>query len=130
MSSRTTMRPVIVLNAASMATNQTSAVTVMQSLTKLSYALAWSGSTPVGTVSIQGSNDYSLNGVGATSNAGTWTTLTVSYNGNNVTSIAISGNTGNGVIDINNTSLYAIRLVYTAGSGTGNITAVANGKVS
>lgn len=129
MSSRSSLRPVTVLNA-SMASSQTSAVTIMQSLSKLAYAIAWTGSTPVGTVSIQGSNNYALNPDSSVGNAGTWTTLTVTYNGANVTSIAISGNSGSGIIDINNTSLYALRLVYTAGSGTGTITAVANGKVS
>lgn len=130
MSSRSNLRPVIVLNAASMAVNQTSSVTIMQSLTKLSYAVSWTGTSPVGTISIQGSNDYSVYPTGAVNNTGTWSTLTVTYGGSNLSSISISGNSGSGIIDIGSTSLYAIRLIYTAGSGTGNITVVANGKVN
>lgn len=113
-----------------MAGNLVSNPTVLQSLTKASYTVSWTGSTPVGTVSVQGSNDYSLNPNGTVLNAGTWNTLTLSVNGTTSTTVAISGNTGSGAIDVLETALYAIRLIYTAGSGTGSITAIFNGKVS
>lgn len=129
MSTRTTLRPMAVLTAASMAVNQTSLVTVLQSLTKISYALSWTGATPVGTVSVQGSNDYALGANGAMSNAGTWTSLSLQYNGTAVLTIPVSGNTGTGLIDLE-TGAYALRLIYTAGSGSGSLTAVINGKVA
>ena len=55
-------------------------------------------------------------------NPGTWNTLTLNYGGAAVTSVPVSGNTGNGMIDVTATGIYAIRLIYTAGSGTGSLT--------
>lgn len=130
MSTRTSLRPQTVLTAGSMAGNLISSPTVLQSLTKASYTLSWSGTSPVGTVSIQGSNDYSLNPNGTVLNSGTWNTLTLSVSGVPSTTVSISGNTGSGAIDVLETALYAIRLIYTAASGTGSLTAIFNGKVS
>lgn len=130
MSSRTTFRPQVVLNAGSMAGNLTSSPTILQSLTMVSYAISWTGSTPVGTVSVEGSNDYALTAVGTVANAGTWTPLELSVNGLPSTTVTISGNTGKGIIDVVKTAIYAVRLIYTAGSGTGSLTAVINGKVA
>lgn len=129
MSSRPVLRPFQVLTAGSMAGNLTSSVTVLQSVTKLSYALSWTGTSPVGTVSVQASNDYSISGVGVVSNTGTWTTLTLSYNGNSVTTVPVTGNTGNGFIDVI-TAAYAVRLIYTAASGVGSLTVTISGKIS
>ena len=109
-------------NGNSMAGNITSSPTIILDMYAGSYALSWTGSSPVGTVSIQGSNDYSQNAEGNVMNAGTWNVLTVNYNGSAVTTIPITGNTGNGIIDITATGIYAVRLIYTAGSGTGSLT--------
>jgi len=113
-----------------MAANITSAPTVIQKLSMLSYGLSWTGSSPVGTVSVQLSNDFSLDAEGRVLNAGTWNTALLNYNGTQVTTIPITGSTGSGLIDIVLTAAYAIRLIYTAGSGTGALTVTANGKVS
>lgn len=112
-----------------MAANITSSATILQSLSKVSYQLKWTGSTPIGTIEVQGSLDYSLDSFGHVSNAGTWTTLTVTYNGTSTNTIDITGNSGNGIIDLT-TGIYALRLFYTATSGTGSLTAIVNGKVS
>lgn len=130
MSTRTGLRPQRVLTAASMAGSLISLPTILQSLSKASYALSWSGTSPVGTVSVQGSNDYALNPDGTVQNSGTWTALTLSVAGVPSTTVAISGNTGSGIIDIVDTALYAIRLIYTFGSGTGSLTVFFNGKVA
>jgi hypothetical protein len=138
MSTRTNLRPQIVIpspqgspaNGNSMATNITSAPTILQSLSKCSYSVSWTGTSPVGAVSVQVSNDYSLNPNGTTNNAGTWNTLAFEYNGSLVTSIPITGNSGSGLIDILETSAYAIQLVYTATSGVGTMQAIINGKVA
>ncbi len=129
MSSRTVLRPYQVITAGSLAGNLVSSVTLLQSVTKLSYALVWTGTSPVGTVSVQASNDYSVLPTGAVDNTGTWTTLTLSYNGNSVTTVPVTGNTGNGFIDVV-TAAYAVRLIYTAGSGVGSITVTVSGKIS
>jgi hypothetical protein len=109
-------------NGNSMAGNITSLPVVILDLYALSYALSWTGTSPVGTVSVQGSNDYSVNAEGAVMNAGTWNTLTLNYGGSAVTTVPVTGNTGNGLIDVTATGIYAVRLIYTAGSGTGSLT--------
>lgn len=128
MSTRPIISPILVVTNGNMASNITSAPTILLNLSMLTYQVVWSGSTPVGTIALQGSDTYSLNPIGGTGNAGTWTTLTVTYNGANVTSIPVSGNTGSGIIEVT-TGIYAVRLVYTAGSGTGTMNVTANAKV-
>jgi len=138
MSTRTGLHPQIVIpspqgspaNGASMAANITSAPTILQSLTGISYSLSWTGSSPVGTASVQVSNDFSLNPNGTVNNAGTWTTLELQVNGSPVSSIPVSGNTGTAFIDIQKTMAYAIQLVYTAASGTGTLQAICVAKVA
>ena len=138
MSTRTNLRPQVVIpsaqgspsNSSSMAANIISAPTILQSLTMVNYAFAWSGSSPVGTISVQASNDYAVNPNGTVANAGNWNTLPLDLAGTSVTAIPISGNTGNGMIDLDGLAAYAVRTVYTYTSGTGTLTAVINGKVS
>ena len=130
MSTRTRFAPYSVITNQSMAADITSAATVLQSITGVSYALSWSGSTPVGTAAVQVSNDYALNPDGSVHNAGTWTTIELSLNGSAVSSIPITGNTGSGFIDVEKTMAYAIRLFYDATSGSGTLNAVIMGKVS
>lgn len=100
---------------------QNSLPTILQSLTRVAYSFNWSGTSPVGTVNFQFSNDYALNANGTVQNAGTWTTGPGTF--------ALTGNAGNGFIDIV-TGAYAIRCVYTKTSGTGNLTSYVNAKVS
>lgn len=130
MSSRTSFRPQSVITNGDMSGNLTSSVTVLQSLTRFSYAAKWAGTAPVGTMSVQVSNDYSLNANGSVNNAGTWNTLTLQYNGTLVTTVPVSGNTGNGFIDVEVSAAYATRLIYTFTSGTGTLNATINAKVS
>lgn len=133
MSSRPQLKPQPVLNSTtgqSMAGNLTSLVTVISNITRVSYGVSWSGTSPVGTLSVQGSNDYQQNADGSVENAGTWTTLTLESNGSSTTTIPVSGNTGAGMIDVQNTAIYALRLIYTSASGTGTLSATICGKVS
>jgi|ERR1700677_1267942 len=108
-------------NGNSMAGNIISSPTIILDMYSGSYGLSWTGTSPVGTVSVEGSDDFSVNAEGNVMNAGTWNVLTVNYLGTAVQTIPISGNTGNGLIDITATGIYAVRLIYTAGSGTGNL---------
>ena len=133
MSTRPQFSPMPVFNATTgqaMAGNLTSLVTIIQKLSMISYGVSWSGSTPVGTLSVQVSNDYAQNPDGSVKTAGTWNTVILNVGGTPSTTIAVSGNTGNGFIDIDQMAAYAIRLIYTAGSGTGTINAVINAKVA
>jgi len=113
-----------------MATSLISAVTVIQNLSMISYGVSWAGATPVGTLSVQVSNDYSQNSDGSVRNAGTWNTVVLNVGGTPSTTIPVSGNTGNGFIDVDQIAAYAMRLIYTAGSGTGLIQATVNAKVA
>lgn len=131
MSTRTNIRPQpVIIDGGMSATSITSAVTILQSVTRISYGLSWVGTVPVGTAAVQVSNDYSVYANGSVHNTGTWTTLILDLNGVPVSSIPISGSPGSAMIDIDGTAVYAIRLVYTKTSGTGTLQAIINGKVS
>ncbi len=119
-------------NTSSMAASFTSQPTIVQKLSQISYSCSWTGTSPVGSISVQGSDDYSIKpgGANAVQNPGTWNNLVLSYNSGTTTSIPISGNSGNGLIDIAATGIYALRLVYTATSGTGNMNVIVTAKVS
>lgn len=131
MSIRSELKPYSVITNGNMgAPTVTSSPTIVQKLSLLSYSYSWSGTAPVGTVSIQVSNDYSIDATGNVSNAGTWTTISFTNAAGTVaTTQAVSGTTGNTVIDKIVTGAYAIRTVYTATSGTGSLQAVICGKV-
>ena len=124
MASRPILSPFPVITNGNMAGSLTSVVTVIQNTSMLSYAMVWAGTSPVGQISVQVSNDYSQNADGTVANAGTWSTLPLSA------STSVTGNSGVGFIDIDLISAYAIRLVYTAGSGTGTLNATITGKVA
>lgn len=111
-------------NGNSMAGNIISSPQILNELAGCSFSFSWTGTSPVGTIKLQGSNDYGVPMVnGKISNPGTWNDLTVNYGGSPVTEIAITGNSGNGIIDVTITAIYAVRAVYTATSGTGNLIA-------
>ncbi len=130
MSTRPTLRPQTVIDSQPMATDIISKPTILGSLTSVSYSLTWTGNTPVGTISVEVSNDFSLDAAGAVANAGTWTALTMSVGGVPTTTIPISGNSGSGFVDIDKTSAYAIRITYNAGSGTGTLSSIVTAKVA
>ncbi len=137
MSTRTALRPQEVIpslqaspaSTGSMATSITSAPTLMQSLTLLNYQVVWSGSTPVGTIAVEASNDCEVLPSGGVT-GGTWHPVPLDLAGVSVTSIPLTGNTGKGMIDIDGLAAFATRLVYTRTSGTGTLTVTVNGKVA
>jgi hypothetical protein len=112
-----------------MATSIISSPTVIQKLSMISYSMSWVGS-PVGTASVQVSNDYTQNSDGSVMNPGTWNTLTLDYLGTPVQSIPITGANGSAFIDVDATGAYAMRLVYTATSGAATLQAIIHAKVS
>ncbi len=124
MASRPILSPFSVITNGNMAGSLTSAVTVIQNVSMVGYTISWAGSSPVGTMSVEVSNDYSQNADGTVRNAGHWVALTLSGG------TSVSGSTGTGFIDIDAVSAYAIRLIYTRSSGTGTMQAVINGKVA
>jgi hypothetical protein len=123
MSSRPQLNPFDAILNGDMSGNITSEVTIIQKLSMISYDISWSGSSPVGVISVEVSNTYSQNADGSVRNPGNWTTLTLSAPTN------VSGSTGNGFIDIDATAGYAVRLVYTRTSGSGVLNVKGAGKV-
>lgn len=124
MSSRPQAAPFSVITNGSMAGNITSRATIIQKLSMIGYDISWTGTAPVGAMTIQVSNTYAENADGSVRVAGNWTTLTLS------SPAPVSGATGNGFIDVDATGAYAIRLVYTRTSGTGTMNATITAKVS
>jgi hypothetical protein len=124
MSSRPQFNPYPVITNGDMTTNLTSKVTVVQKLSLVSYSCSWVGISPVGTVEVQVSNDYSQHEDGTVKNPGTWNTLPLSA------PTGVSGNTGNGFIDLDANAGYAMRLIYLAGSGTGLLNVIVTAKVA
>ena len=123
MASRPLLSPQQVIINGDMSSNVISAVTIVQNVSKVSYDISWIGS-PTGTFQVQVSNTYAQNGDGSVKTPGNWNTLPLS------TVPSASGSPSNGAIDIETTSFYAIRLMYTAGSGSGTLQATVAGKVS
>jgi hypothetical protein len=130
MSDRPLIKQYASITNGNMSANITGLPSIILRLPMISYSFSWSGSSPVGTVSIQVSNDYSENANGTVANAGTWNTVPVVYNGSSVTAVPLSGNTGNGFIDIDSLSGYAIRPIYTFTSGSGTLQAICEAKVT
>ena len=118
MASRPLIKPFQVITNGDMSANIISEVTIVDNISAISYDISWSGTTPVGAISVQVSNTYKEN---ANSSAflvpGNWSTLPLS------SSTTVSGNTGTGAIDIQITGFSAIRLIYTASSGIGSMQA-------
>lgn len=125
MSSRPQLKPYKVIINQAMTGTVYSQPTIITNLSKVSYDVSWSGgSSPIGTLQVQVSNTYSQDASGAQLNAGNWNTLTLS------SAPTVSGNSGNGFIEIDSLSSYAIRLVYVPTSGSGTLNATVTCKVS
>lgn len=131
MSQRTVLRPVTLPTIDMSQASSASTATVLQGLSMANYSVSWTGATPVGTLSLEFSDDYALSPNGTVLNAGTWNIAPVLVDGATVeTTVAISGNTGNGMFDVTATGAYAVRLLYTRSSGSGTMTIVVSGKVA
>lgn len=124
MSSRPLFKPHKVVTNGSMAADIVSEVTIIQMLSLVSYSISWVGASPVGTISVEVSDDYAQDAAGIVKNPGNWSTLPLS------TTASVAGNADSGVIDIQQIPAYAIRLRFTRASGTGTMQATVSGKVA
>lgn len=124
MSSRPLIKPHTVINNVSMAADVISTVTIIDNLSMVSYAITWSGTTPVGLIAVEVSNDYTQNADGSVRNVGTWNALPLSV------TPTISGDTGMGFIDIDANAGYALRLHYIRTSGIGTLNSIVAAKVA
>lgn len=127
MSTRTRIAPNLLPTIDMSQTSTASAVTILASNSTIQYSGSWAGSTPVGTLALQFSDDFSLNPNGTVNNAGTWETAPIAIGGAFVTSGSISGNTGTFRFDVT-TGANASRLLYTKGSGTGTLSIYVSGR--
>lgn len=105
--------PMFGASGVSMATNQTSIISNILQMDNIGIYVSWSGTSPTGSLVVEISPDYILNGP----NTATWYPLDFG------TTIAVSGNSGNDVININQNPGTWIRMRYVAAAGTGIITA-------
>lgn len=96
----------------SIAANQTSRSTVVEQLDKAGIVLEWTGSSPVGTVSVEGrlGNDQTATNTD-------WHALDFG------STISISGSSGSHTLVLEELPWTELRIKYTATSGTGNLTA-------
>jgi hypothetical protein len=124
MASRPIIAPYSVISNGNMVGNLTSIVTVIQTNSLLSYTYKWLGTSPVGSVVVEASNDYSQNSDGSVNNIGSWNVLPLS------SPTTITGNADNGLIDIDAAGFYAVRTRYVSSSGTGVLNVTISGKVS
>ena len=123
MASRPLIKPYLAITAGDLTTTLVSKVTVIDQLSLISYHCTWVGSSPVANVTIEVSDNYSQNADGSVANAGTWVTLPLSI------SPQITGNSGDGFIDIQQFSGNALRLRSTPVSGTGTLNVLVSAKV-
>ena len=122
MASRPLFAPKQVITDGDMSGDIVSLVTIGSNISLGSYIASWSGATPVGTLTIEISNDYSENSDGSVRNPGTWAPFPDAVQD-------VTGNSGTGVFDFRDNGFYAMRLTYTATSGTGTLQAWFMGKV-
>lgn len=90
----------VLISAGDMSGNL-SAVQRLDHVAGFAVQISWSGTSPVGTFKLQGSNDGS-----------TWTYLTSQ-------TISVSGNSGSGLLNYADSMFQQVKAVYTASSGSG-----------
>lgn len=105
---RKNVKSFAMLEDASLAGNLTGVVTNVQNLDKASIHISWTGTSPVGVVTVEARN----------SDKDSWYTVDMGA------AINISGNSGDHLLVFNELPFYDMRLQYTASSGTGTVDAI------
>lgn len=106
------------LDSVSISTDQTSSTTNVTNLDRATIVLEWTGTSPVGVVTVEAQKKEIQNAIADTS----WIELDFGA------TIAISGNTGNHVLILDNLDFTDIRLQYVSTSGVGAMTATLTAK--
>lgn len=96
-------------------TSITSSVTNIQHLDNIAIQINWSGTSPVGVVTVQVSVDYAQDPNGQVQNSGNWVNVNLPQ------AATISANSGSIFIDLNQLASPWIRVVYTKTSGIGTL---------
>ncbi len=117
-----------ILATQSGATSKTSSIVDIQNLDNIGIQVDLTG-TLTGTLAVNVSLNHKENSQKVVIVAGTFAPLLLTYNGTQATGVAItSGSPSPVILDLNQLSAPYIELVWTATSGTGNITAVLSAK--
>ena len=104
----------------------TVAIADVKNYDSVGLQFSWEGTSPVGAITLAGSNNYNQytnSGAGAV-----WTDVPATII---VGSLAVSGNTGNTLATVNLKELFRVqklRATYTPSSGVGALTCNVNGK--
>lgn len=107
-----------IFDAQSIASTVTSDITNVINLDQASIFISWTGSSPVGVLTVEATNDDPSQNIPVA----TWRSLDFG------SAINISGNSGSHDLIFNELPFAAIRIKYTATSGAGNLTATISAK--
>lgn len=116
------LSPIVVFDAVSLAASQNSRGIHSFFLDNIGVQFVWTG-TPTGTFGMDVSNNATLNTDGTVS-GGTWTPIVFT----DPSPPAATGSSGNGYLELNQTTAAFVRVTYTKVSGTGACTAYLTGK--
>lgn len=100
-----------IVPATSVGTTFSSSPVEVNEAIRLCIQASWTGSSPVGSIQVEGSNDGTI-----------WSADP------EATAITVTGNTGQAIKKIVNCSYSWVRVTYTATSGTGTVTVTLNAK--
>lgn len=112
MSRKSVIRGYKVITDGDMSGNLTSDITNVTNLDNVGYLVEWSGTSPVGVITVE-----------TQSGPSGWCALDFG------TAISVSGNTGCAVININQIPFENVRLNYIVTSGTGTLNVTLSSKV-
>ncbi len=101
------------LEAVDLSINHTSEITDVQNLDNIGISVSWSGTSPIGELFVEVTNDTDK------PDQASWIWTQLDFGA----PIAITGNTGSHLININQVPFTKMRLQYEAGSGIGQLTA-------
>lgn len=118
MSRKNVTKPTKIIDAGDLSANITSSEINVENLDKGSIHLDWTGSTPVGVITVEARNQNTQDNT----DTNPWITLDLG------TPINISGNTGNHQLIFNELPFTKLRLKFAFGSGTGTLNATATMK--
>lgn len=102
-----------IITAGDMSGSLNSSTVHLDSIYAFSVQAVWTGTSPVGTLKLQASDDFLLNPGDAVTN---WIDIAGA-------SAAVSGNTGSQMFNYNGAGFQHVRLVYTFTSGVGTLNA-------
>jgi hypothetical protein len=112
--------PFKIIDAGDMSGNITSVSTSVRNMDMVTFFVEWTGISPVGTLSFQYVEKESIN-----PSLETWKTIDFGTDG---TTIPVSGNSGSHTVIFTVLPFVKMRVVYTATSGTGDLTVTIVGK--